>query len=124
MTSNEYQDATRRTELTPIAYASKFHTCISLNNRLAGVIHCAMKLSSESGELNDALVKHVVYGQPLDSINIGEECGDLLWYIARILDHCGYTMEECMLANIEKLKIRYPEKFTEFHAKERLDKKQ
>jgi NTP pyrophosphatase (non-canonical NTP hydrolase) len=81
-----------------------------------------LKLSSESGELNDALVKHVCYNQPLDIANIQEECGDLLWYIALILTYTGSTMEFCMQDNIDKLKLRYPEKFTEELAKERKDK--
>lgn len=53
------------------------------------LLHCATGLVTESAELVDAIKKHVFYGKPLDVVNIKEELGDLLWYIAipvRIFD--------------------------------------
>lgn len=46
------------------------------------LLHCATGLVTESAELVDAIKKHVFYGKPLDVVNIKEEIGDLLWYIA------------------------------------------
>lgn len=46
------------------------------------LLHCATGLVTESAELVDCIKKHVFYGKPLDVVNIKEELGDLLWYIA------------------------------------------
>lgn len=53
------------------------------------LLHCATGLVTESAELVDCIKKHVFYGKPLDVVNIKEEIGDILWYIAiavRIFD--------------------------------------
>lgn len=77
----------------------------------ARLIHAAFGLQTEPGEFADALKRHVFYGTPLDMRNVEEEVGDILWYLAIVLDVCGTTFERCMEANIRKLKARYPEKF-------------
>lgn len=46
------------------------------------LLHCATGLVTESAELVDAVKKNVFYGKPLDVVNIKEEIGDILWYIA------------------------------------------
>ena len=122
MTPNQYQLAAKRTFPNTAIQKDRIIEKLRLMPELSQILVAGMKLSSESGELNDALVKHICYNQPLDIENIIEECGDLLWYIALILDHCNIDMEVCMAENIEKLKIRYPEKFTEKDAVERKDK--
>lgn len=123
MTPNEYQLEALRTLMSDDTQATRLAQAIAVCPPLAQMIVAGAKLSSESGELNDAIVKHISYNQALDTENIFEECGDLLWYIADILSALGRTMEDCMQHNIGKLRIRYPEKFTEELAKERLDKK-
>jgi len=117
MSPNEYQAAAQRT------YPESYKNLTSLDG-VNHLIHAHLGMSSETGEVADALKKHLVYGQPLDSTNIVEECGDKLWYIALALSACDCTLEECMEANINKLKIRYPEKFTEQCAISRADKHQ
>jgi len=81
-----------------------------------------MGISEEAGELWSAIYKHVFYGQPLDSTNIREEIGDLMWYIALVANATGFDLEKTMKENIDKLKERYPESFTEKAAAERRDK--
>ena len=49
------------------------------------------------------------------------ECGDVLWYMAVILEEIGSSFEEVMAMNIEKLEARYPNGFTEQAAKDRKD---
>ena len=63
-----------------------------------------------------------VYGQELDCENAVEELGDLLWYVALGCESLGVSMADVAQQNIDKLKKRYPEKYTDFHAEERLDK--
>ena len=78
-----------------------------------------MGLVTEAGEFQDMLKKHVFYGKPLDEVNLKEEIGDLLWYCAIALEALDTDFEAVMETNINKLKARYPEKFTEDKAENR-----
>lgn len=122
MTPNEYQKLSQRSAADTAEQAHKLINTIEEKPRLARIICAALKLNSESGELADAIVKHICYGQVLDEKNIVEECGDLCWYIQEILECLNENFEDVMVDNVEKLKIRYPEKFTEKDALERKDK--
>jgi len=44
------------------------------------LLHGAIGISGEAGELLDAVKKHVFYGKPLDVNNVKEEISDVLWY--------------------------------------------
>lgn len=122
MTPNEYQEASTRTLMSNEEQASKLNRALNLRPELAQIIVAGLKLSSESGEFNDAIVKHICYGQPLDIHNLEEECGDLFWYLSMIITTLGGDIESVMEANVNKLKIRYPERFSEKDAIERKDK--
>lgn len=77
------------------------------------VLHATMGLSTEAGELLDAMKKYIFYGKSLDIVNLQEELGDIFWYAAILADACQFTFEDTMEKNIAKLKARYPNKFTE-----------
>lgn len=83
------------------------------NVGLIRLIHGAIGLCTETGEIQDALKKHYFYGKPLDRVNLAEELGDVMWYIAILCDELGVSLESVMEKNIAKLKARYGEKFTE-----------
>lgn len=78
----------------------------------ARLLHAAIGLVTESGEFIDALKKFLFYGRPLDLVNLKEELGDILWYIAIAMSALDTTFEDEMDRVIRKLKTRYPEKFT------------
>lgn len=80
------------------------------------LLHAVMGLVTETGELMDALKRKLIYGKGIDRVNVMEECGDLLWYIALALDACDYTIEEAMERNITKLKKRYPDGYSDTNA--------
>src|ERR1700721_4668157 len=107
MTPNEYQTKASRT--LPPNYDTLKHLIMAIETQ--DIIHAKLGIDSESGELADAIKKWLIYGKELDRENIKEECGDILWYISLMLRACKFTMEDCMVENIEKLKKRYPEKF-------------
>jgi NTP pyrophosphatase (non-canonical NTP hydrolase) len=88
------------------------------------LLHAMLGFASETGEFADQLKKHIFYGKPLDKINLSEETGDLLWYLALSANVSGMpSMEDAMERNIAKLKARYGDKFTEVRATNRdLDK--
>ena len=86
------------------------------------LLHAQIGLSGEVGELADAIKKHVMYDKPLDVENLKEECGDVLWYMAILLDEIGSSFSEVMAHNDTKLKKRYPNGYTDKNASLRLDK--
>lgn len=114
MTPSEYQQLAQRTE-APVDKA-----VVMLNGkRQARLLHGAIGLATESGELLDTLKKHIYYQKPLDTGNLFEELGDIMWYVALICNEMNWPMDEVMKANINKLVARYPQKFTSHNAIER-----
>lgn len=49
------------------------------------MVHMALGAAGELGELLDAIKKVLAYGKPMDIVNLTEEVGDTLWYIANLL---------------------------------------
>ncbi|QQS39178.1 nucleoside triphosphate pyrophosphohydrolase family protein [Candidatus Woesebacteria bacterium] len=86
--------------------------------------HAILGMITESGELADALKKYKFYNLPLDKVNLIEEIGDVLWYVAIACDELGVDFEKIMDKNIRKLEVRYPEKFTSEKSKKRNLKKE
>lgn len=76
------------------------------------LLHGAIGLATEAGELLDALKRAMYYGARLDRTNIIEELGDLEWYLALIREALGVSQDDVQRINIEKLTARYPERFT------------
>lgn len=77
------------------------------------MLHASLGLATETGELVDQVKKHLFYGKALDIVNIKEELGDLMWYINVMLDVFGWTIEEIMQTNHDKLIKRYGDSFSE-----------
>lgn len=80
--------------------------------------HAIIGMTGEIGELAGALEKWIYYGQHLDVVNIKEEIGDVLWYIALLCRTCKLDLNEIMEANIAKLRKRFPDKYTDERAAE------
>jgi len=75
------------------------------------VEHAVMGMVTEAGELMTVIKKAKIYGKKPDMVNIVEEAGDLMWYLALLADELGVSFEEMWDKNIRKLKVRYPEKY-------------
>jgi len=76
------------------------------------IVHAAIGLSTEANEILDNIKKHIFYGKPLDRVNLVEESGDLLWYLAILIYYAGLPLFDSILdMNVEKLRKRYGEKF-------------
>jgi hypothetical protein len=125
MTPDEYQQLALRTEFTadfvkPAIVAkdgTKLYPADFLGDGgMSRLLHGAFGACTETGELQDMIKKFLMYGKPFDRTNVLEECGDVLWYLAIALDACGYKMAECMQRNIEKLRKRFPDQFTQAQA--------
>jgi len=83
-----------------------FHTDVDL-------LHAGMGVTTEAGEFLDTIKKYVYYGKDLDQTNLIEEIGDIFYYLAIACNALDISFEQVMEKNIEKLKARYGEKFTE-----------
>lgn len=76
------------------------------------VFHGIVGLSTEAGELVEALLKNLM-GEELDRTNLLEEIGDVNWFQAILVDALGGDLEKILANNIAKLETRYPEKFSD-----------
>lgn len=83
------------------------------------LLHVSLGLVTEASEFADVLKKYIYYGKPIDHVNLAEEIGDLFWYIAEACSTLGVSFESVMDTNINKLRKRYKDKFTENNAVER-----
>jgi NTP pyrophosphatase (non-canonical NTP hydrolase) len=75
------------------------------------LLHGAIGVATESGEILDAMKKHYYYGKPLDIVNLREEIGDVMWYLALLCRATDTDLSAVATINIEKLRARYPGKF-------------
>lgn len=73
----------------------------------AHILHMAVGVSGEAGELLDAMKKAVIYRKPLDIENVKEEIGDVLFYLQGLCNSIGYSFDKAMQDNMDKLNKRY-----------------
>lgn len=115
MDTKKYKDMVLRTESKDFdSIASRLK-----DKRALRLLHGSCGIATEAGELLDTMKKHIFYGKEIDTVNIVEEIGDLMWYSAIILDELGVEFEQVMEKNINKLQARYGEKFSESRANTR-----
>jgi len=90
----------------------------------AHILHMAVGIVGEAGELIDAIKKKVIYQKPLDTLNVIEELGDIEFYLEGLRSALAINRDETLDANIRKLTKRYGEthQYTNQAAQERKDK--
>jgi NTP pyrophosphatase (non-canonical NTP hydrolase) len=110
MTPNEYQALAAVTEYTPDFV--RLGLGPEHDKMVGQMLHAVLGLMSETGEIADALKKHIIYGKALDEVNMLEESGDQSWYLALLLRAVGRGFEDALERNIAKLKARYGDKFS------------
>jgi NTP pyrophosphatase (non-canonical NTP hydrolase) len=93
------------------------------NTKLQALVHGALGMSGETGEVVDLIKKHLIFDKPLDETALKKELGDVLWYMAVLIDAIGSSFEEIMQMNSDKIDARYPNGFSEQAALERKDMK-
>ena len=100
MTPNEYQKLAMR-------------TCNLLHSPLDDMAcHAVFGLTSEAGEVA-GLFQKWYQGHELDEEHLMKEIGDCLWMIAELCTAYGISLEDVMQLNIDKLRARYPDGFSE-----------
>ena len=85
------------------------------------LINSAMGLCGEAGEFIDSIKKWYAHGHELDREHLIKELGDVAWYLAEAAEALDITLEEVLEKNIDKLRKRYPEGFSEENSKNRKD---
>lgn len=75
------------------------------------LINGVMGLCGESGEAIDLVKKHIAHNHELNKEHLAKELGDVAWYLAETATALGYSLEDILKMNINKLKKRYPEGF-------------
>lgn len=89
------------------------------------LIHGALGVAGESGELVDAVKKCAFYNRDIDRENVVEELGDLRFYMQLIMNTLGVTDEEVEQHNRTKLAKRYEGLvYSDKAAEERKDKEE
>lgn len=115
MQPNEYQELAELTENVDFfGIAQRF-----MDKKVIRLNHAAQGMATEVGEFTDVLKRWLHYASPIDEVNMAEEVGDLLWYVAQACNALGIDLNAVMAKNIDKLRARFPDKFTEFDAKNR-----
>lgn len=105
MTANEYQQLALRTAGT--------------NEDGNLMVNGVMGLAGESGECVDLVKKMLFQGHPLNHEHLAKELGDVAWYLAVTSHAIGYTLDEVFQMNVDKLKARYPDGFSEDRSRNR-----
>lgn len=88
----------------------------------ANLMHMALGICGEAGEIADALKKAAIYNKPLDRDNVVEELGDLLFYMQGVMNELDISWDEVVKFNVTKLSARYPAGYSDKAAQERADK--
>ncbi len=108
MTLDEYQRAAART----------------INPRLSDeerLMDAAAGLSEEAGEVLGLVRKHLFMEHPLDRERVTRELGDALWCLAAVATSLGFTLDDIASTNVDKLRRRYPEGYSDEASRARID---
>src|SRR4051812_45218499 len=90
-TFNEYQEFVNSMKVYPEQHA---------------IVYPALGLSGEAGEISEKVKKWLRGDRELDKEGILKELGDPLWYITSLADDLGFTLQDVINVNEEKLTSR------------------
>lgn len=91
MEFNQYQDFVKSMKVYPEKHA---------------IVYPALGLVGEAGEISEKVKKWLRGDKELDREGLLGEMGDPLWYLASLADDLGYTLQDVVDYNIEKLTSR------------------
>ena len=92
---------------------------------IARILHAAIGMATEAGEILDVIKKYVYYDKNIDLVNLEEELGDLEWYetvLIHAMRNLRYEIsrESIRKKNVAKLRKRYSK--GEFSSKQAIDR--
>ena len=85
------------------------------------LIIAALGLAGEAGEFANMVKKLTAHGHEISPHELADELGDVLWYLSEAATAVGLQLGDLAQQNVEKLRKRYPEGFSEERSKNRED---
>lgn len=82
------------------------------------LVHGLLGVVTESAEIAEHLTSYLGDGT-VDPAGIGEEFSDVDWYKAVTFNRLNLSEEQCRTNVINKLKVRFPDKYSDEHAANR-----
>lgn len=83
---------------------------LSIDPRL---FHSIVGIATEGTELVEAVYKSEFNNQAIDDVNVREELFDVLWYLLTAHDKMNVSVEGTLNMGFDKLRARFPDKFTD-----------
>lgn len=75
------------------------------------VMNAVLGLAGEAGEVADLHKKMFYHSEKDRTLELINELGDVCYYLVKVMDLHGITLEQVLAANKEKLMARYAEFF-------------
>lgn len=88
------------------------------------VLNWLTGLNEEVGEVNNVIKHHYWGNENINKENLAKEIGDVLWYLSALCSSFNISLDTIALLNIEKLKYRYKDSFTNEKSKLRKENEQ
>lgn len=112
MTGNEYQNLAMRTN--DGGCAKRLGNALGDSTiKVGDLVNGVMGLNGEAGECIDYVKKAVFHKHAFNKDELAKELGDVMWYVAMCCNAIGVSLDDVMQGNIDKLKQRYPDGFSE-----------
>ena len=101
--------------LHTLALISRLHT-LQADHKIefSQLLTASIGMQAESGEFSEVIKKIIFQGKEYNNderFHLMRELGDVLWYWVQGCTALGYTPQEVMEENINKLESRYPNGF-------------
>jgi NTP pyrophosphatase (non-canonical NTP hydrolase) len=77
------------------------------------LIIAALGLTGEAGEFANMVKKLTAHGHDISPTKLADELGDVMWYVAEAASAAGLDLDDIAKMNVDKLKKRYPEGFSQ-----------
>lgn len=101
------------------------HTFVrpKLGSKQADLLHMAVGIAGEAGELLQAVLSHIFNNEPIDTENLIEELGDLEFFLEGLRQNQNIPRDVTISSNISKLSVRYSSgTYSDVQAQDRADK--
>lgn len=118
---NKWKSADENVPYVPVSDVIQFSD-FTISPEQAELLHAAIGIAGEAGELLDAVWHHVCSGEPLDRENVVEELGDLEFYLMAAIQVVGILRPHLQEINVAKLTKRYENGYSDKAAQDRADK--
>lgn len=116
------QESERQENFSLNEYQKAAYKTAGTKTKEQGLCATGLGLTGEAGETADYIKKVLLHGHSLDKQKLARELGDVLWYVALGASTLQMSLSEIAQINIDKLKKRYPEGFSEERSINRPDK--